>query len=163
MNVSKYLISIALFANSHSCNSQSISKEAVYDLYSIIGIYLIYIDTIPREKSMTSEFLTLLLEVDSSGKINSKHVLSDVKIGSKANLFSEMPISIFKDWQSKGASNKIIIIPLLYLSQYKSPGYIKKMRRGNSAKRLSLLDEEENKIYLRMFEYERPAEVRKGN
>jgi hypothetical protein len=163
MNISKYLLSIALFANNYSCDSQSISKEDIYDLHGLIGVYLIDNDTLFEERKRPSEFFTLLLEVDSSGKIHAKHVLTDVETGSKTNLFSEMPISIFKNWQSKGASNKLILIPILYISQDSSPEYLDKMIRRNSAKRISVLDEEENKIYLRMFEYRGPVRLRKGN
>jgi hypothetical protein len=127
MKVSVYLFAIALFANSYSCASQSINKEDIYELHGLIGVYLMDNDTLFEDQKRPSEFFTLLLEMDSSGKIYQKHVLTDVATGSKTNLFSEMPISIFKNWHSKEARNKIIIIPILYVCQDSSPEYLNKI------------------------------------
>jgi len=124
MSVKIFHLLICLYF-SFSALAQSLNKRELISLQRHIELFLLSRDSVYMEGRPT-EFVQLVFEVDSNGKINGIHVMG-VDSDTTYRMLKLMTVDYFKDWTSQGCKNRKIIIPFFYASDNPKKSYADKL------------------------------------
>jgi hypothetical protein len=112
MSLKISILTIFYVATIGNINAQAISKEDFTGLSKILnaGMNKYFVS----RKTAPSEFLFVILQTDSTGKVKSVNMLGDHKnIDSAYTALDRLTVSDFKGWKVASCRNKTIIIPVI--------------------------------------------------
>jgi hypothetical protein len=113
----KNLFSIIAIVFSLNSYSQSLTKREIYNLDSIILHYLQSADTLDvYHESRKSSMVLITLETNLAGKVSNIKLLVDAgNIDSSYKILKKITPEDFRNWKSKSAKQKTLIIPFFTL------------------------------------------------
>ena len=133
--------------------SQSLTSNDLKSIHTTIETKLIDLDDAPSTRP--SEFILLIIEIDSAGKANKMHVLADENNkGATYSIANKLTIEIFKKYTFIKCRNKTITIPIVSLTPGRHPNYVEKLKPGNGAKFTRIINETQTAIMLSPLQYE---------
>ena len=159
----KILIFCFCSFNSFSASAQSLDKKELESLQIIIMNFLQSQDN-NTQGQRKSEFIYCLMDVDSIGKINGVHLLSDnSNIDSTYSYLNRLTPTIFQNWEAKSCKRKMIIIPIISLSQSNLPSYVGDVKKAYSIKQylietITIMKETNGLILTSALQYNSPIQ-----
>ena len=117
------IISLFVFTAIYSsCSAQKLTKIEFLSLKDIIGNFLSSYDSVYFE-GRQSELATIILKIDSSGKVTNIHLLGNNNDTVYA-ILKKMTGEDLKNWQCLHCKNKTLVLPYFYLSGNSKRNYI---------------------------------------
>ncbi len=100
-----------LFLTGHA---QSLSKNEIYDLQTILVKFLETHDTKLKDwNTRKQELVMLFLETDTNGRIGNLHLMADEKTkDSTYAILSRITVNDLKEWKGTNCKNKVILVPI---------------------------------------------------
>src|SRR5687768_12187257 len=136
----KLLLLMTLVFLAGSLPGQSLSKKDLSQLQLIFYDFLTGQDLPELNDIRKSELFVCLLDLDSGGKVNAIHLLSDEKsIDTAYLILHRLTPADFKAWRSEKCKGKTLIIPILSIVPGNIAEHIKRVKKSYSS-RLYIID-----------------------
>jgi hypothetical protein len=146
----KHILIVAFLFTILESNGQPPVAKEWRNLHDRIFRQLHFNDSMDTEDHK-AEYILCIFKVDSAGKINDVHYLSDPKnIGSLYKAISSIPTSVFDGWVCQKAMGRTIILPIVYCPEGGCPEYINDLinSRGDKSVYFKVLNETSSTILL---------------
>jgi|GEM_PF-3967200 len=142
-----------------SAYTQSLSNNEIYLLQAIISNFVAEKDNRPNAKTeRSSELMFCLLQVDSTGRINSIDIFADDKNkDSTYSYLSRMSPLVLKDWKSEKCKGKTLLMPVVSISYGKIPDYMNNLIDERFIKPLAVMGEINKLVVITPLQYGTPV------
>lgn len=118
----KFFTFLTILITNYSCFAQKLNKIEFLSLKDMIGNFLSSNDSVYFE-GRQSELITIILKIDSNGKVSAINLIGNKK-DTSYTILSRMTTEEFKNWQCLLCKRKTIVLPYFYLSASNAKNFV---------------------------------------
>lgn len=150
------LLSLACWINV-SAISQSLNNKDIIYLRLTVSNFLAKKETMKENEERKSEFLTLLIQIDSTGNVSDLKIIADpMNLDSTYEYLGELRPSHFSDWKCNLCKGKTIMMPIASFSQSGKPEYVNRFKDSKVVTKAAVISEANSLIILSVLRYYAP-------